>query len=144
MSYVGRMYFKLFVPSLLAMGTGALAAGVTKAAQQVPGPFGLASLYSNLPGWLLGLGTAVAAALAVFQLVRVRLWERGVLGACYVCGCLLGAPRAARRGLGTTRKCMGCGKVHGTNHRLISTVVPLAVAVKDGAGAPVRSVRSSP
>jgi hypothetical protein len=138
------MYFRLFVPSLLALGAGALAAGVTKAAQQAPGPFGLASLYSNVPAWLLAAGIAVAVAIAVAQLIRLRLWERGVVGACYVCGCLLGAPRAARRGLGTTRKCMGCGKVHGTNHRLSPTVVPLAVAVKDGAGAPVRSVRSSP
>lgn len=141
MSYAGRMYLRLFMPSLLAFGTGSLAAGVAKAAQQLPGNFGLVSLYSNLPGWLFGGGLTLALAILTVQLFRLRLWERGALAGCYVCGCLLGAPRSARRGLGTTRACLGCGKVHGTNHRLSPNVVPLAVAVTDTANAPVRSVR---
>ncbi|MET0256316.1 MAG: hypothetical protein ABWZ85_02705 [Luteibacter sp.] len=139
MSYAGRMYFRLFMPGLLAFGTGSLAAGVAKAAQQLPGNFGLVSLYSNLPAWLFAGGVTLALAIVGVQLLRLRLWERGAIAACYVCGCLLGAPRAARRGLGTTRGCLGCGKVHGTNHRLSPNVVPLAVAVTDAA--PVRSVR---
>lgn len=144
MSYAGRMYFRLFLPSLLAFGTGSVAAGVTRAAQQMPGDFGLVSLYSNLPAWLFAGGLVLAVGVAAVQLLRLRLWDRGLIAGCYVCGCLLASPRAARRGLGTTRECMGCGKVHGTNHRLLPTVVPLAVAVKDSASVPVRNVRSLP
>lgn len=142
MSYAGRMYLRLFMPSILAFGAGVLAAGVARAAQQWPGEVGLVSLYSNLPGWLVGAGVMVALVFAAIQAWRIRLWERGGLHDCYVCGCLLGAARSARRGLGTTRACMGCGKVHGTNHRLLSSIVPLAVAAREGAATPVRSARS--
>jgi len=144
MSYVGRMVFRLYLPAGLALAGGALGAAALKAAQRVPGDFGTLSLYSDLPGWTFAAGMAIGLALATVQTVKLRLWDRGALAGCYVCGCLLGAPRAARRGLGRTRHCLGCGKVHGVNHhRLSPHVVPLAVAVKDTA-AGVRSVRSSP
>lgn len=143
MSYAGRMYFRAYLPGVFALAGGAIAAAGLKAAQQLPGEFGTLSLYSNLPGWTFAGGLAVALGVAAVQTVRLRLWERGAVAGCYVCGCLLGVPRAARQGLGMTRHCLGCGKVHGVNHRLSPKVVPLAVAVKDTA-TPVRSVRSSP
>ncbi|HXO99362.1 MAG TPA: hypothetical protein VN813_02620 [Luteibacter sp.] len=143
MSYAGRMYFRLYLPGVIALSVGAVAAAGLKAAQQLPGEFGILSLYSNLPGWTFAGGLVLALTIAAVQTVRLRLWERGAIAGCYVCGSLLGAPRAARRGLGMTRHCLGCGKVHGVNHRLSPVVVPLAVAVTDTA-APVRSVRSSP
>lgn len=140
MSYAGRMYFRLYLPGMVALTGGALVAAGLKTAQQWPGDFGILSLYSNLPGWTFAAGLAIAITIAAVQTVRVRLWERGAIAGCYVCGCLLGAPRAARRGLGMTRHCLGCGKVHGMNHRLSPVVLPLSVAVKE-TSAPVRSVR---
>jgi hypothetical protein len=133
----------MYLPGVIALAGGALAAAALKAIQQFPGDIGTLSLYSNLPGWTFAAGLAIALTVAVVQTVRLRLWERGAIAGCYVCGCLLGAPRAARRGLGMTRHCLGCGKVHGVNHRLSSVALPLAVVVPDTA-APVRSVRSLP
>ena len=142
MSYVGRMVFRMYLPAGLAFAGGAAGAAALKAAQWVPGDFGTLSLYSNLPGWTFAAGMAVGLALIAVQTVKLRLWDRGAIAGCYVCGCLLASPRSARRGLGMTRTCLGCGKVHGVNHhRLAPRVVPLAVAVKDTA-AGVRSVRS--
>ena len=143
MSQAGRMYFRMYLPGAMALVGGALAAAGLKAMQQLPGDFGTRSLYSNLPGWTFAGGLVLAVAIAVVQTARLRLWERGAIAGCYACGCLLGTPRAARRGLGMTRHCLGCGKVHGVNHRLSSAALPLAVPVPDTA-APVRSVRSSP
>jgi hypothetical protein len=138
------MYFRMYLPAGLAFAGGVVGAAALEAAQGMPGDFGTLSLYSNLPGWTFAAGLALALALAAVQTVKLRLWDRGAIAGCYVCGCLLGSPRAARRGLGMTRTCLGCGKVHGVNHhRLAPRVVPLAVAVKEN-GAPVRSVRSSP
>jgi len=141
MSYAGRMYRRMFLPSVLTLAAGSLAAAGAKAVQEMPGQAGMLSLYSNLPAWLFVAGLGIALFLAAVQLIRIRLWERGALAACYVCGCLLGAPRSAPRGLGTARECLGCGKVHGTNHRISTQVVPLAVAVQDTVVTPVRSVR---
>lgn len=141
MSYAGRMYRRMFLPSALALAGGTLAAAGAKSAQQLPGQVGMVSLYSNLPAWVFAAGLTLSLSIAAVQIVRLRLWDRGVLAGCYVCGCLLGAPRAARHGLGTARECLGCGKVHGTNHRISTQVVPLAVAVQDAAVSPVRSVR---
>lgn len=142
MSYAGRMVFRMYLPGVVVLAAGAMAAAGLKAIQQLPGDIGILSLYSNLPAWTLGVSLLVALAIAAVQTLRLRLWDRGAIAGCYVCGCLLGAPRAARRGLGLTRHCMGCGKVHGVNHhRLSPTVIPLAVAVKDTASAPVRSAR---
>lgn len=142
MSYVGRMYFRMYLPAGLVFVGGAVGAAALKAAQRVPGDFGTFSLYSDLPGWTFAAGLAIGLGLAAVQTVKLRLWDRGTIAGCYVCGCLLGSPRAARRGLGMTRTCLGCGKVHGVNHhRLAPRVVPLAVAVEDTA-TPVRSVRS--
>jgi hypothetical protein len=136
------MYFRIYLPAGLAFAGGAAGAAALKATQRVPGDFGTLSLYSNLPGWTFAAGMAIGLAWAAVQTVKLRLWDRGTIAGCYVCGCLLGAPRAARRGLGMTRACLGCGKVHGVNHRrLAPRVVPLAVAVEETA-APVRSVRS--
>jgi len=144
MSYVGRMYFRLYLPAGLALAGGAVAAGALKAVQPSPGDLGTLSLYSNLPAWAFAAGIALALAVAGIQTIRLRLWDRGAIPGCYVCGCLLASPRAARHGLGLARRCLGCGKLHGVNHyRLMPHVVPLAVAVKDTAGT-VRSVRSSP
>jgi hypothetical protein len=147
MSYAGRMYVRMFSPGLMVLGVGALAAAAMKAVQETPGRLGILSLYSNLPGWIIAGSVTASVAWIAVQAVRVRLWERGALASCYVCSCILGAARASRRGLGMTRHCLGCGKVHGVNHRLAPVVVPLAVAVTavaDGATAPVRRVRSSP
>jgi len=141
MSYAGRMYRRMFLPSALVLAGGALAAAGAKAAQQLPGQVGMVSLYSNLPTWVFAGGLVLSFSIAAVQVVRLRLWDRGVLAGCYVCGCLLGTPRAARHGLGTARECLGCGKVHGTNHRISTQVVPLAVAVQDSTASPVRSVR---
>jgi hypothetical protein len=138
------MYFRMFSPGLIALGAGSLTAVAMKAAQALPGDLGTLSLYSNLPGWILAGSVAVAVTMVAVQAVRVKLWERGAIASCYVCGCVLGSARAARRGLGRTRHCLGCGKVHGVNHRLAPVVVPLAVAVTDTATVQVRSVRSSP
>jgi hypothetical protein len=134
----------MFSPGLATLGAGALAAAAMKAVQQFPGDLATLSLYSNLPNWIFAGSLAVSITLVAVQAVRVKLWERGALASCYVCGCVLGSPRAARHGLGRTRHCLGCGKVHGVNHRLAPVVVPLAVAVTDTAAVPVRSVRSSP
>lgn len=147
MSYAGRMYVRMFSPGLMVLGVGALAAAAMKAVQEMPGRLGILSLYSNLPGWIIAGSVTASVAWIAVQAVRVRLWDRGTLAGCYVCGCILGSPRASRRGLGMTRHCLGCGKVHGVNHRLAPVVVPLAVAVTavaDSATAPVRRVRSSP
>lgn len=142
MSYAGRMVFRMYLPGVVVLAAGALAAAGLKAVQQLPGDLATFSLYSNLPAWTLGVSLVVALSIAAVQTLRLRLWDRGAIAGCYVCGCLLGTPRAARRGLGLTRHCLGCGKVHGVNHhRLSPTVIPLAVAVKDTASAPVRSVR---
>ncbi|HVI54449.1 MAG TPA: hypothetical protein VM621_05285 [Luteibacter sp.] len=146
MSYAGRMYFRMFSPGLMVLGAGALAAAAMKAVQQVPGRLGILSLYSDLPGWIMAGSVTLALCWVTVQAVRVKLWDRGAITSCYVCGCILGTARAPRRGLGMTRHCLGCGKVHGVNHRLASVVVPLAVAVSavtDNATAPVRRVRSS-
>jgi hypothetical protein len=142
MSYAGRMYLRMFLPAGLALALGVGAAGVMQVVQDRPGELGNLALYSQLPRWLLGCGLMLAVALAAVQLVRLRLWDRGALASCYVCGCLLAAPRRARVGLGKVRPCTGCGKIHGVNHRVHTRVVPLAVAVAEPA--PVRSVRSSP
>jgi hypothetical protein len=131
MSYAGRMYFRMFSPSLMILGVGGIAAAAVKA----------------VPGWIVAGAVTAAVSWVVVQAVRVKLWERGAIASCYVCGCLLGNPRASRRGLGMTRHCLGCRKVHGVNHRLTPVVVPLAVAVSavaDAAAAPVRRVRSLP
>ncbi|KAF1009759.1 MAG: hypothetical protein GAK28_00404 [Luteibacter sp.] len=144
MSHVGRMYFRMCLPSALALATGAVTALAAHAAQEWPGDFGITSLYSQLPRWLFAGGVTLAAALAAMQAMRVRQWERGAVAACYVCGCVLGAARPTREGLGKTRRCLGCGRVHGVNHRLSPHLRPLAVAVADTAKAPVRSVRSLP
>ncbi|WP_213950042.1 hypothetical protein [Luteibacter sp. dw_328] len=147
MSYAGRMYFRMFSPGLMVLGVGAIAATAMKAVQQMPGDLGILSLYSNLPGWIVAGSVTAAVGWVAVQAVRVKLWDRGAIASCYVCGCLLSTPRASRRGLGMTRHCLGCRKVHGVNHRLAPVVVPLAVAVTtvtDAATAPVRRVRSSP
>ncbi|SEW04171.1 hypothetical protein [Luteibacter sp. 329MFSha] len=145
MSYAGRMVFRMYLPGVLVLAAGGVAAAGLKAAQQLPGDLGTLSLYSNLPAWTFGVALVVALTIGAVQTLRLRLWDRGAIAGCYVCGCLLGSPRAARRGLGLIRHCLGCGKVHGVNHhRLSPHVVPLAVAVKDTAAAPVRSVRSLP
>lgn len=147
MSYAGRMYFRMFSPSLMVVGAGALAAAAMKAVQQMPGQLGILSLYSNLPGWIMAGSLTVALGWIAVQAVRVKLWDRGAIASCYVCGCILGTARATRRGLGMTRHCLGCGKVHGVNHRLAPVVVPLAVAVTavtDSGTAQVRRVRSLP
>jgi len=147
MSYAGRMYFRMFSPGLVILGVGAVAAAAMKAVQQVPGRLGILSLYSNLPGWIVAGSITVAVGWVAVQAVRVKLWDRGAIASCYVCGCLLSTARASRRGLGMTRHCLGCGKVHGVNHRLAPSVVPLAVAVTavtDTATAQVRRVRSLP
>ena len=147
MSYTGRMYFRLFSPGLMVLGVGALAAAAMKAVQQVPGRLGILSLYSDLPGWIMAGAATVAIGWVAVQAVRVKLWDRGAIASCYVCGCILSSARASRRGLGMTRHCLGCGKVHGVNHRLTPVVVPLAVAVSavtETATSPVRRVRSSP
>ncbi|NID15722.1 hypothetical protein [Luteibacter yeojuensis] len=142
MSYVGRMVFRLYLPAGLAVAGGTLGAAALKATQGMPGDLGTLSLYSNLPAWTFAAGLAIGLVLVAIQTLKLRLWDRGAIAGCYVCGCLLGPPRAARHGLGRTRHCLGCGKVHGVNHhRLAPRVVPLAVAVKDTA-AQVRSVRS--
>lgn len=143
MSYAGRMYFRMALPGLLAFVGGVAGAAMVKAAQEVPGDFGGLSVYSNVPLWIFYSGVGLAVAIGAAQIVRIKLWERGAIGGCYVCGCLLGA-QSTRRGLGMTRKCLGCGKVHGMNHRLAPVVIPLAVAVQDTARAQVRSVRSLP
>ena len=143
MSYVGRMYFRMYLPAGLALAAGTVAAAALKAVQPAQGDLAILSLYSNLPAWAFAGGIVLALAIAAIQTVRLRLWDRGALPGCYVCGCLLAPPRAARRGLGMARRCLGCGKLHGVNHhRLMPRVVPLAVAVKEAG--PVRSVRSSP
>jgi hypothetical protein len=145
MSYVGRMVFRMYLPAGLVVAGGIIGAAGLKAAQGTPGDLGTFSLYSNLPSLAFAGAIAVALAIAAVQTVRLRLWDRGAIPGCYVCGCLLAAPRAARRGLGMTRRCLGCGKLHGVNHhRLSPQVMPLAVAVQETAAAPVRSVRSSP
>lgn len=144
MSHMGRMYLRMCLPSAFALATGTVAALAAHTAQEWPGDFGMASLYSHLPRWLFAGGLTLAAALAALQAARVRQWERGAVVGCYVCGCLLGAARPARDGLGKTRRCLGCGRVHGVNHRLSPHLRPLAVAVSDTAKAPVRSVRSLP
>jgi hypothetical protein len=138
------MYFRMFVPGLVVLGAGSIASAAMKAVQQMPGDLGTLSLYSNLPGWIFAGTIAATVTQVAVQAVRVKLWERGAIASCYVCGCVLGSPRSARHGLGRTRHCLGCGKVHGVNHRLAPVVVPLAVAVTETATAPVRSVRSSP
>jgi hypothetical protein len=136
------MYFRMYLPAGLAFAGGTLGAAFLTAVQRMPGDFGTLSLYSNLPGWTFAAGMTIGLALVAVQTVKLRLWDRGTIAGCYVCGCLLGSPRAARRGLGMTRTCLGCGKVHGVNHhRLAPRVVPLAVAVKDTA-ARVTTVRS--
>lgn len=140
MSYAGRMYRRMFLPGVLTLAGASLAAAGLKAVQQMPGELGMRSLYSNLPGWVFAAGLTLSVALAAVQIVRLRLWDRGALASCYVCGCLLGTPRAVRHGLGTARECLGCGKVHGTNHRILTQVVPLAVAVQDTAGPQARAV----
>lgn len=142
MSYVGRMYFRLYLPAGLALAGGAIGAAALKAVQPAPGGLGTLSLYSNLPAWAFAAGITLALAIAGIQTVRLRLWDRGAIPGCYVCGCLLAPPRAARHGLGLARRCLGCGKLHGVNHyRLMPRLVPLPVAVKGTADA-VRSVRS--
>lgn len=141
MSYVGRMYLRMFMPGLVGLGTGAVAAAAMRAAQEFPGELGNLSLYIHLPRWLLAAGVLVGLAIVGIQALRVRLWERGALASCYVCGCLL-APARTGRGLGRVRPCLGCGKVHGVNHHLAPVMVPLQVAVADGAGpAGIRSAR---
>jgi hypothetical protein len=141
MSYVGRMYLRMFTPGLLALGTGAAAAAAMRAAQEFPGDIGTLSLYSHLPRWLLVGGVCAGIAIVAVQVLRVRLWERGALASCYVCGCLLAPARTGRGGLGRVRPCLGCGKVHGVNHHVAPRVVPLQVAVTDGAAPQVRSAR---
>ncbi|QWT18616.1 hypothetical protein KPL74_12790 [Bacillus sp. NP157] len=141
MSYAGRMYRRMFTPGLLAMGVGALAAAAMKAVQEVPGELGTLSLYSNLPGWLLAAGVSAGLAITGMQALRVRLWERGALASCYVCGCLLAPARMRRGGLGRVKPCLGCGKLHGVNHQLAPRLVPLQVAVVDTPSVRVRSVR---
>jgi hypothetical protein len=141
MSYVGRMYLRMFTPGLFALGAGTVAAAAMRAAQEFPGELGNFSLYSHLPRWLLAAGVCAGVAIVAAQALRVRLWERGALASCYVCGCLLAPARTGRGGLGRVRPCLGCGKVHGVNHRVAPRVVPLQVAVTDGAAPGVRSVR---
>jgi hypothetical protein len=134
----------MFLPAGLALAGSAIGAAALKAVQPASGDLAILSLYSNLPAWAFAGGIAIAVAIAGIQTIRLRLWDRGAIPGCYVCGCLLAPPRAARHGLGLARRCLGCGKLHGVNHhRLMPRVVPLAVAVKDAAGQ-VRSVRSSP
>ncbi|MDF3982365.1 hypothetical protein P3W24_08170 [Luteibacter sp. PPL201] len=139
MSYTGRMYVRMFLPCGVWLAGGSVAAAVARAAQSMPGSFGMTSLYSNLPAWLFVAGATAALLLGMVQVGRLRFRDRD----CYVCGCLLGAERTARGGLGRTRRCLGCGKVHGVNHRLAPHLRPLARAVDEPA--PVAtSVRSSP
>ncbi|HEY4090130.1 MAG TPA: hypothetical protein VGN46_01345 [Luteibacter sp.] len=141
MSYVGRMYLRMFMPGLLAWCTGAGGAAAMRAAQAFPGELGNLSLYSHLPSWLLAAGLCTGVAIIAVQALRARLWERGALASCYVCGCLLAPARTGRGGLGRVRPCLGCGKVHGVNHHMPAHVVPLQVAVTDGTGPQVRSAR---
>lgn len=140
MSYTGRMYLRMYLPCAVLLASGAVAAAAAQIAQGYPGELGIASLYSHLPRWLFAVGASSAALVAMVQTMRLRLRDRD----CYVCGCLLGMERSARGGLGRTRRCLGCGKVHGTNHRLAPHLRPLAVAVDGTAEHAVRSVRSSP
>ena len=141
MSYVGRMYLRMFMPGVLALGAGSVAAAAMRAAQAFPGELGNFSLYSHLPRWCLVAGVTAGFAIAAMQAVRARLWERGALASCYVCGCLLAPARTGRGGLGRVRPCLGCGKVHGVNHQVVARVVPLQVAVNDAAGPRMRGLR---
>ncbi|UPG95440.1 hypothetical protein [Luteibacter aegosomatissinici] len=141
MSYVGRMHLRMFMPGLLALGTGAVAAAALRAAEALPGELGNFLLYSHLPRWLLAAGVCAGVAIVGIQALRIRLWERGALASCYVCGCLLAPARTGRGGLGRVRPCLGCGKVHGVNHHVTGRVVPLQVAVPDSTGPGVRGAR---
>ncbi|MGN6480951.1 hypothetical protein [Luteibacter sp.] len=141
MSYVGRMYLRMFMPGLMALGTGAAVAAAARAVQEFPGELGNLSLYSHLPRWALAAGLFIGVALTTVQILRVRLWERGALASCYVCGCLLAPARTCRGGLGRVRPCLGCGKVHGVNHVMAARVVPLQVAVGESTGPRVRGAR---
>ncbi|MBB3225641.1 hypothetical protein FHW69_000231 [Luteibacter sp. Sphag1AF] len=132
MSYASRMYVRLYLPAVLALAAGFAAAACAKAAQELPGDFGGRAVYSDVPTYLFFLGLVVACAIGVGQTIRVKLWERGRTSGCYVCGCLLGSARAGRRGLGLYRKCLGCGKTHGTNHLLLTpAMTPVRVAAND-------------
>ncbi len=122
MSYVTRMCLRMYVPSVLIFTGGIGVAAAVKAVQEAPGDMGGLAVYSSLPNWCFAIGIVAGVALAVVQTVRLQLWERGRARVCYVCGCLLGAARSGRLGLGQYRRCLGCGKSHGMNHHvLVST-----------------------
>jgi hypothetical protein len=124
MSFVTRMCLRLYAPCLLLFLGGIAAAAVVKAVQEAPGDMGGLAVYSSLPNWCFAAGIVAGAALAVIQTIRLQRWERGRGAGCYVCGCLLGTPRSGRLGLGLYRKCLGCGKSHGMNHRLVVPTRP--------------------
>ncbi|HEY4145889.1 hypothetical protein [Pinirhizobacter sp.] len=104
-TYLSRMFFRLYAPATCVVASGAALAGVGR--RMVDDPAGSAITFTAMSGYALLI---LAAALVWVSTLRLLRWKSGVAPSCFVCGCLLQAERESRHGI--SRRCTGCGKIH--------------------------------
>jgi len=107
-TYLSRMFFRLYAPATCVAASGAALASVgRRIGADVADAAGSAVTLTSLAGYALLI---LAAALVGVASLRLLRWKSGVAPNCFVCGCLLQAERESRHGI--SRRCTGCGKIH--------------------------------
>lgn len=108
MTYLSRMFFRLYAPSACVAALGAALVSVgSRTGTDVADAAGPAVTFTSVAGYALLL---LAAALVGMASLRLLRWKSGAAPSCFVCGCLLQAERESRHGI--SRRCTGCGKTH--------------------------------
>ncbi|WP_250625078.1 hypothetical protein [Pinirhizobacter soli] len=111
MTYLSRMFFRLYAPATCVAASGAALASVGRSlgadAADAADAAGSTLTLTSVAGYALLLLAAALVGLASLRLLR---WKSGAVASCFVCGCLLQAERESRHGI--SRRCTGCGKIH--------------------------------
>lgn len=108
MTYLSRMFFRLYAPATCVAASGAALASVgRRMGADTADAAGSAVTLTSVAGYALLM---LAAALVGVASLRLLRWKSGAAPNCFVCGCLLQAERESRHGI--SRRCTGCGKIH--------------------------------
>ncbi|WP_250627374.1 hypothetical protein [Pinirhizobacter soli] len=108
MTYLSRMFFRLYAPATCVAASGAALASVGRSLGADAADAAESTLtLTSVAGYALLLLAAALVGLASLRLLR---WKSGAVASCFVCGCLLQAERESRHGI--SRRCTGCGKIH--------------------------------
>ena len=108
MTYLARMFFRLYAPATCVAASGAALASVgRRMGADAADAAGSGVTLTSVAGYALLILAAALVGLASLRLLR---WKSGAVPSCFVCGCLLQAERESRHGI--SRRCTGCGKIH--------------------------------